>query len=93
MIDREIPRRETPRRPPDVEIRTDPSLGLAGVQGVTERGVKFVDAIVRQPMNVVDADRVIVDVDAVPGVERDAVLAGLTVDRDVVDRLVPEGSR
>lgn len=72
----------------DLQIRTDSELMVAGVQGLTEQGVDFVEAIA-DPVRVVDADRVIVRAGAVPRIERDAVVGGLRVDRDVVARLVP----
>ncbi len=70
----------------DINIRRDTELMVASVQGFTPAAVDFVEAIA-PVVAVIDADRVIVRDAEVPDVHEAALLKGLSVSNELVERL------
>lgn len=73
----------------DLTFTRSGELYVTGIDANSEAGVEFVDSILRGSLVVVDSGRVIVKTDDVPGIERDATDAGLTVEHELVERERP----
>lgn len=63
----------------DIEVTRSGELMVAGVQGLTDPGVEFVDSFVADQIVVVDADRIVIPDELVPHLLALATVAGLAV--------------
>lgn len=69
----------------DLTLTRSGELDVTQIEGNTDEGVDFVDALYLATMEVVDAGRVIVPTGEVAAIEQSAREAGLTIERDVLE--------